>query len=283
VSDTRRISITFRLAPALLAVLSSPVLAVLPPPDFETGRVTPGDSAAPPRRFRVVQGDDLRVRLSLALDDARTRRSVGGFWVGYAFELRPGLRTDAARDDGTGLPGRGAGNVFFRYSAAGLVEQVESERVAVGFEDGRPAYWLGRALAGESIAHLRRVLDETADRSVASVLTAVIGRHGGPRVVPVLRDLARLSPRPEVREGAAVGLVRVPGQIGFVSGIVLDRRENPCVRRRIATELGSFGTAEGLRSLEAMAAVLVDEPVRRAVVEAAATCCRAMDEARLRQ
>jgi len=280
VSDPRRNSIRFRLVPFVLLAVASPAVAVLPPPDFETGRVTPGDSAAPPRRFRVVQGDDLGIRLSLALDDARTRRSVGGFWVGYAFELRPGLRADTTRDDGPGLSGRGAGCVYVRYSASGVVEQVESDPVSVGFEDGRPAYWLGRALGGESVAHLRRVL-QTADRSVALGLTAVIGRHGGPRVVPVLRDLARLSPRPEVRQGAAVALVRLPGQIGFVSGIVLDRREDVGVRARIATELGVFGSAEGLRSLEAMAAVLTDEPVRRAVVEAAA-CCRALDEARLR-
>lgn len=279
-SDSRRNSIRFRLVPVVLLALASPAAAVLPPPDFETGRVMPGDSAAPPRRFRVVQGDDLGIRLSLALDDARTRRSVGGFWVGYSFELRPGLRVDAGRDDGPGLSGRGAGCVYFRYSASGVVEQLESDPVSVGFEDGRPAYWLGRALGGESVAHLRRVL-QTADRSVALGLTAVIGRHGGPRVVPVLRDLARLSPRPEVRQGAAVALVRLPGQIGFVSGIVLDRREDVGVRMRIATELGAFGSAEGLRSLEAMAAVLTEEPVRRAVLEAAA-CCRALDEARLR-
>jgi HEAT repeat protein len=235
--------------------------------------------AQSPAAFVDVEGVDLSARLAAA----KTRGArAGRFWAAYAFPVRPGIAFDATYI-GTGRVivfngaaaaaplDTGRAEVFLLYENAGGPARVEIYSVRRPRDlGGLPVYWLGQAAADQSLALLRRLVNDTSGQEASGRLVDAIGAHDLPDVAAILRDIINTSTTEGARTAAVSWLGHWPGQADFLAALVRDAREQTPVRHEAAESLGRVPDQNVLPLLQQLYRTVTHREIRHELLEAIA-------------
>jgi HEAT repeat protein len=186
-------------------------------------------AVAQTKPFIPVEGATLKAKFDNGVAQGRNNAPGGRFWVGYQFEVRPGVATDFEVVDGNGgvyisLDG---GSMMFdsRYETRELglfflfdLQREQFTRAEVynlkrNHEfSNYPVYWGGHVGNEESLGYLKSIVDSTspeinrlADRAVFA-----IAMHDDARVDQMLMDLIRRPINEPVRSRAIYWLGNTP-------------------------------------------------------------------------
>ena len=166
--------------------------------------------AAQTKPFTPVEGASLKSRIENALTQGRANAPGGRFWVGYQFEVRPGVAIDFEIVDGRGglyitndgwslmsesrYETRELGLFLLFDTQRDLFSRVEVYNLRRLHEfSSYPVYWAGRAGNEESLNYLKSLIDSPSPEinRLADRATFAIALHDDARVESILTDLIR--------------------------------------------------------------------------------------------
>jgi HEAT repeat protein len=179
--------------------------------------------------FTPVEGANLKAKIDNAVSQGRNNAPGGRFWVGYQFEVRPGVATDFEVIDGSGgiyISMDGSSMMFDpRYETRELglfflfdVPREQFTRAEVynlkrNHEfSGYPVFWAGHIGNEESLNYLKSIIDSPAPeiRRLADRATFAIALHDDARVDPLLIELIRRPIGEPIRSRAIYWLGNTP-------------------------------------------------------------------------
>src|SRR5262249_524377 len=150
------------------------------------------------------------------------QNSQGRFWVGYQFEVRPGVAVDFEVVDSAGgiyisMDGlssmfdsryetRELGVFFLFDTQRDLFTRAEVYNLRRGHEfSSYPVYWAGKASNEESLAYLKSIVDSSGPEvnRLAERATFAIALHDDARVESILVELIK-RPAPEAIRSRAI-------------------------------------------------------------------------------
>jgi hypothetical protein len=166
--------------------------------------------AAQTKPFIPLEGANLKAKFDNAIAQGRTNSPGGRFWVGYQFEVRPGVATDFEVVDGNGgvyISMDGDSMMFdSRYETRelGLFFMFDLQRdqfiraevynLKRNHEfSNYPVFWAGRIGNEESLNYLKSIIDSPSPEihRLADRATFAIALHDDARVDQMLMDLIR--------------------------------------------------------------------------------------------
>jgi len=179
--------------------------------------------------FTPVDGANLKSKFDNAVIQGRSNVPAGRFWVGYQFEVRPGVATDFEVIDGTGgtyISMDGTSMMFdSRYETRELgmfflfdVQREQFTRAEVynlkrNHEfSNYPVYWAGHISNEESLTYLKSIIDSAVPEinRLADRATFAIALHDDARVDAMLIDLIRRPISEPIRSRAIYWLGNTP-------------------------------------------------------------------------
>jgi len=178
-------------------------------------------ASAQSKTFTPVEGASLKAKIDNAILQGRNSAPGGRFWVGYQFEVRPGVATDFEVVDG-------AGGVYISMDGSSMMFDPRYETRELGlfflFDvpreqftraevynlkrnrefSGYPVFWAGHIGNEESLNYLKSIIDSPAPemRRLADRATFAIALHDDARVDPLLMDLIRRPINEPIRSRA---------------------------------------------------------------------------------
>ncbi|PYS73098.1 MAG: hypothetical protein DMF69_05815 [Acidobacteria bacterium] len=186
-------------------------------------------AAGQAKQFIPVEGATLKAKFDNALAQGRNNASGGRFWVGYQFEVRPGVATDFEVVDS-------AGGVFISMDGTSMMSDSRYETRELGlfflYEvprdqftrvevynlkrnhefSGYPVYWAGRIGNDESLNYLKSIIDSPSPEMnrLADSATSAIAMHDDARVETILTELIRRPLNEPLRSRAIYWLGNTP-------------------------------------------------------------------------
>jgi len=186
-------------------------------------------AAGQAKQFIPVEGTTLKAKFDNALAQGRNNASGGRFWVGYQFEVRPGVATDFEVVDS-------AGGVFISMDGTSMMSDSRYETRELGlfflYEvprdqftrvevynlkrnhefSGYPVYWAGRIGNDESLNYLKSIIDSPSPEMnrLADSATSAIAMHDDARVETMLTELIRRPLNEPLRSRAIYWLGNTP-------------------------------------------------------------------------
>lgn len=162
------------------------------------------------RNFTPVEGANLKAKIDSAIVTGKANAPGGRFWVGYQFEVRPGVAVDFEIVDS-------AGGVYMSMDGTSMMFDARHETRELGlfllYETQRelftraevynlrrtrefsnyPVYWAGRVSNEESLNYLKSIVDSTAPEvnRLAERAMFTIALHDDPRADTMLIDMVR--------------------------------------------------------------------------------------------
>jgi hypothetical protein len=162
------------------------------------------------RSFIPVEGANLKAKIDSAISTGKANAPGGRFWVGYQFEVRPGVAVDFEIVDS-------AGGVYMSMDGTSMMFDARHETRELGvfllYETQRelftraevynlrrtrefsnyPVYWAGRVSNEESLSYLKSIADSTAPEvnRLAERAMFAIALHDDPRADTMLIDMVR--------------------------------------------------------------------------------------------
>lgn len=162
------------------------------------------------RSFTPVEGANLKAKIDNAIIAGKANAPGGRFWVGYQFEVRPGVAVDFEIVDS-------AGGVYMSMDGTSMMFDARHETRELGlfllYETQRelftraevynlrrtrefsnyPVYWAGRVSNEESLNYLKSIVDSPAPEvnRLAERATFAIALHDDPRADTMLIDMVR--------------------------------------------------------------------------------------------
>lgn len=175
------------------------------------------------RNFTPVDGANLRAKIDGAVVAGKAANpAVGRFWVGYQFEVRPGVAVDFEVVDNAGV-------VFMTIEGTSIMSDGRNETRELGFFllydlqrelftraevynlrrnrefSNYPVYWAGRISNEESLSYLKSIVDSTSQdvNRLSERATFAIALHDDARVDPMMIEMIR-RPLPEPMRSRAI-------------------------------------------------------------------------------
>jgi HEAT repeat protein len=162
------------------------------------------------RSFTPVEGANLKAKIDSAIITGKANAPGGRFWVGYQFEVRPGVAVDFEIVDS-------AGGVYMSMDGTSMMFDARHETRELGlfllYETQResftraevynlrrtreysnyPVYWAGRVSNEESLNYLKSIIDSPAPEvnRLAERATFAIALHDDPRADTMLTEMVR--------------------------------------------------------------------------------------------
>lgn len=223
------------------------------------------------KNFTPVEGATLKAKIDNAVTQGRAQ---GRFWVGYQFEVRPGVAIDFQIVDANGT-------ISISNDGWSMMDDPRYETRELGFFmfyegerdkftraeiynlkrehqfGGYPVYWGGRATNEESLNYLKAIVDSSAT-DVSRLMDRAafaISLHDDARVESILTDMIR-KPAPEsIRNRAIYWLGYTPesqAKNNFLAEIVRNQQESSEARQQALSALGMSRAATTLPLLETM-------------------------------
>jgi len=242
-------------------------------------------AAAQTKPFIPVEGATLKAKLDNGVAQGRSSAPGGRFWVGYQFEVRPGVATDFEVVDGNGgvYISMDGGSMMFdsRYETRELglfflfdVQREQFTRAEVynlkrNHEfSNYPVYWGGRVGNEESLNYLKAIVDSTspemnrlADRAVFA-----IAMHDDARVDQMLIDLIRRPISEPVRSRAIYWLGNTPesaAKNAVFLDIIRNTQEIDDARYNAVSALAMSKSAAALPVLQNLFETMTSREMRR--------------------
>jgi hypothetical protein len=229
------------------------------------------------RTFTPVEGANLKAKIDNAVVQGRNKAPGGRFWVGYQFEVRPGVATDFEVVDGNGvvyISMDGSSMTFDpRYETRELglfflydlpreqFTRAEVYNLKRNHEfSGYPVFWAGHISQEESLNYLKSIIDSSVPevRRLADRATFAIALHDDARVDPLLMDLIKRPINEPLRSRAIYWLGNTPespAKSALFQEIIRNSQENDEARQNAMSALAmsrvsrnSAGAAEPLRN-----------------------------------
>jgi hypothetical protein len=187
--------------------------------------VVPGQT----KSFIPVEGAGLKAKLDAAIVAGKANATNGRFWVGYQFEVRPGVGVDFEIVDSAGgiyISTDGTSMVFdprHETRELGLFLLYDTQRE--GFVRAEvynlrrdhefssyPVYWAGRVSNEESLNYLKSIMDAPAPEvnRLAERALFAIALHDDARVDAMLIEMVRRPVEEPMRSRALYWLGNTP-------------------------------------------------------------------------
>lgn len=235
--------------------------------------------------FTPVEGASLKAKIDHAIAQGKANAQGGRFWVGYQFEVRPGVAIDFEIVDANGTISisndgwsmfsdsryetRELGVFFFYETARENFTRAEVYNLRREHQyGGYPVYWAGRATNEESLGYLKSIIDSNAPEMnrLSDRAAFALALHDDARVESLLTDLIK-KPAPEsIRNRAIFWLGYTPesqAKNGFLAGIVRNDRESSEARQQATSAIAMSRAATTLPLLETLYETMTSRDLKR--------------------
>jgi hypothetical protein len=234
------------------------------------------------KNFTPVEGANLKGKIDNAVTQGRTQ---GRFWVGYQFEVRPGVGVDfeivgptgtfSVTNDGWSM----MDDSRYETRELGLFLFYEGERDKFTRAEvynlrrehqfsGYPVYWAGKATNEESLNYLKSIVDSGVPEinRLTDRAAFAIALHDDARVESILTEMIRKPVAESIRNRAIYWLGYTPesqAKNNFLAEIVRNQRESTDAREQAMSALGMSKAATNLPLLETMYDTMTSRDLKR--------------------
>jgi HEAT repeat protein len=243
-----------------------------------------GSVSGQTKPFIPVEGATLKAKIDNAALQGRNNSPSGRFWVGYQFEVRPGVATDfEVVDAGGGVYSMDGTSMMFdsRYETRelGLFLLFDTQREQFTRAEvynlkrkhefsGYPVYWAGQISNEESLNYLKAIIDSAAPEvnRLADRATFAVALHDDARVDPLLIELIRRPIREPIRSRAIYWLGNTPESIAknsLFTEIVRNTQESEEARQNAMSALGMSHSSATLPLLQNLYETQTSRELRR--------------------
>jgi len=207
--------------------------------------IVPVFGVAQTKPFIPVEGASLKAKIDGAITAGRANVPNGRFWVGYQFEVRPGVAVDFEIVNGSGVyvwnDDSMGSDPRYETRELGLFMLYDTQREQFIRADvynlkrdheysNYPVYWAGRISNEESLNYLKSMVDSTPDpNALASRALYTISLHDDARVEAMLIEFIRRPVVDALRNRAINLLGTIPesqAKNSVLTEIVRNERED---------------------------------------------------------
>ncbi|MFN2578745.1 MAG: HEAT repeat domain-containing protein [Pyrinomonadaceae bacterium] len=242
-------------------------------------------ATAQTKNFTPVEGATLKARIDKAIATGKAGAPGGRFWVGYQFEVRPGVAIDfeVVSTDGTiswsndGLSIMSDSRYETRELGVFLLFETQRESFtrAEVYNLRRehqfssyPVYWAGHANNEESLAYLKSIIDSTAPEvnRLSDRAAFAIALHDDAKVEPLLTELIKRPVAESIRNRAIYWLGYTPesqSKNALLAEIVRNTGESSNARQQAMAALGMSRAATTLPLLENLYETMTARELKR--------------------
>lgn len=239
-------------------------------------------AVAQTKSFTPVEGASLKAKIDNAVAQGRAQ---GRFWVGYQFEVRPGVAIDfeivgpsgtiSISNDGWSI----MDDSRYETRELGLFLFYESERDKFTRAEvynlrrehqfsGYPVYWAGRATNEESLNYLKSIIDSSTPEinRLSDRAAFAIALHDDARVESMLTEMVKKPVAESIRNRAIFWLGYTPesqAKNAFLADIVRNQQESSDARQQAMSALGMSKAAATLPLLETLYDTVVSRDLKR--------------------
>ena len=237
------------------------------------------------RNFTPVEGANLKAKIDAAISAGKASAPNGRFWVGYQFEVRPGVGVDFEIVDS-------AGGVYMSMDGTSMMFDPRHETRELGvfllFDtqlnaftraevynlqrkhefSGYQVYWGGRVTNEESLNYLKSITDsaEPEMKRLAERATFAIALHDDARVDAILTEMIR-KPVSESMRSRAIYWLGNTGETQakntLFTEIVRNTQENNDARLSAISALGMSRSPAALTLLQNLFETMTTREVKR--------------------
>jgi HEAT repeat protein len=242
-------------------------------------------TTAQTKSFTPVAGANLKAKIENAVTQGRANASGGRFWVGYQFEVRPGVAIDFEIVDANGtfsISNDGwsmMSDSRYETRELGLFLLFETQRNVFTRAEvynlrrdhqfsGYPVYWAGHATNEESLNYLRSMIDSTAPEMnrMSDRAAFAIALHDDAKVESILTELIKKPVADSIRSRAIFWLGYTPesqAKNTFLADIVRNQQESSEARQQAMSALGMSRAATTLPLLETLYETMTSRDLKR--------------------
>jgi len=242
-------------------------------------------TTAQTKSFTPVEGASLKAKIDNAIVQGKAGAPAGLFWVGYQFEVRPGVAIDFEIVDSNGtfsISNDGwsmMSDSRYETRELGLFLLFETQRNVFTRAEvynlrrehqfsGYPVYWAGRATNEESLNYLRSIIDSTAPEMnrMNDRAAFAIALHDDARVESILTELIKKPVADSIRSRAIFWLGYTPesqAKNTFLADIVRNPQESSEARQQAMSALGMSRAATTLPLLENFYETMTSRELKR--------------------
>lgn len=234
--------------------------------------------------FRPVEGGDLKAKINNAIVAGKANAVNGRFWVGYQFEVRPGVAIDFEVIDSSGsvyISNDWSTTTDPRYETRelGLFLLYDAQRESFIRADvynlrrnheysNYPVYWAGRISNEESLNYLKSIVDSPAPdvNRLAERAVYTIALHDDARVDALLTELIRRPVAEPLRSRAIQSLGNTPetqAKNTLFSEIVRNDRESSEARQAAMSALAMSRSTAALPLLQNLFETMTTRELKR--------------------
>ena len=243
------------------------------------------DVAGQTKTFTPVEGANLKAKIDNAVVQGRNNAPGGRFWVGYQFEVRPGVATDFEVVDGNGgvyISMDGSSMMFDpRYETRELglfflydlpreqFTRAEVYNLKRNHEfSGYAVFWAGHISNEESLNYLKSIIDSPAPevRRLADRATFAIALHDDARVDPLLMDLIKRPINEPLRSRSIYWLGNTPespAKSALFQEIIRNSQESDEARQNAMSALAMSRSPATLPVLQSLYETMTSREMRR--------------------
>jgi hypothetical protein len=242
-------------------------------------------TTAQTKSFTPVEGANLKAKIDNAVTQGRANAKDGRFWVGYQFEVRPGIAIDFEIVDANGTfsisndgwsmisdpryETRELGVFLLFETQRSLFTRAEVYNLRRDHQfSGYPVYWAGHATNEESLNYLRSMIDSTAPElnRMSDRAAFAIALHDDARVESILTELIKKPVADSIRNRAIFWLGYTPesqAKNTFLADIVRNTQESSEARQQAMSALGMSRAATTLPLLETLYETMTSRDLKR--------------------
>jgi HEAT repeat protein len=238
--------------------------------------------------FTPVSGANLKAKIDTAIAQGKANGQSPLFWVGYQFEVRPGVAVDfeIVSDNG---------NVTWSNDGYSIMSDSRYETRELGlfmlFEKARdsftraevynlrrdhqfssyPVYWAGKASNEESLNYLKSIIDSSVPEvsRLSDRAAYAIALHDDARVEAILTELIKRPAAEPIRNRAIYWLGYTPesqAKNTLLTEIVRNQRESGEARQQAMYALGMSRAATTLPVLENLYETMTTRELKRSAL-----------------
>ena len=231
-----------------------------------------GIAAQQTNNFTPVSGANLKAKIDAAVAQGKANGQSPLFWVGYQFEVRPGVAVDfeIVSDNGTVTWSNDGYSIMSdsRYETRELGLFMLFEKARDSFTRAEvynlrrdhqfssyPVYWAGKAANEESLNYLKSIIDSSLPEvsRLSDRAAYAIALHDDARVEAILTELIKRPAAEPIRNRAIRSLGYTPesqAKTTLLTEIVRNQRESGDARQQAMIALGLSRAATTLPVLE---------------------------------
>lgn len=244
-----------------------------------------GAAGAQTKSFTPVEGANLKAKIDTAITQGRANAPGGRFWVGYQFEVRPGVAIDFEIVDSNGtfsISNDGwsmMSDPRYETRELGFFQLFETQRDTFTRAEvynlrrehqfsGYPVYWAGRITNEDSLNYLRSMIDSTAPEltRLSDRAAFALALHDDARVESLLIEMIR-KPVPEsIRSRAIFWLgytAESQAKNTFLADLVRSTQESSDTRQQAMSALAMSRAATTLPLLQTLYETMTTRELKR--------------------